>query len=275
MCSGSSKACLRALPDSQHDQVDDLVLAVQDQVVQAQQDRRAVVERGARPRGLGTAGPRERLLDVGLARLRDDRERRAVERGVQVTPVPVVAISRSVSAATYSGSNAYDARGSCSGSCGPSTTGPPEGTGFLALMNPSVGGARLTAYRLVTKCVPLHNCLLCQALGLRSAAGRRRLCRGFESPDDPKPRHKPSRPRSTDRSVTHEQPGVGPALARAARRSRARPVRRFSRSSEAQGQGREAAKRTLDAETRSATRRGPTPTTRNGNVSRAARCRST
>ncbi len=35
-----------------------------------------------------------------------------------VTPVPVVAMIRSVSPATYSGSNAYDARGSCSGSAG-------------------------------------------------------------------------------------------------------------------------------------------------------------
>ena len=38
-CSGSSKACLRALPFSQHDQVDDLVLAVEHDVVQSQQHR--------------------------------------------------------------------------------------------------------------------------------------------------------------------------------------------------------------------------------------------
>ena len=50
------------------DQVDDLVLAVEHQVVQAEQDLRAVLERRLRPRLLGPPCPREGLLDVRLAR---------------------------------------------------------------------------------------------------------------------------------------------------------------------------------------------------------------
>ena len=64
MWSGSSKACLRALPDSQHDQVDDLLLPVEHEVVQPQQRRGAHVDRRTRPLLLGAARPPERLVDV-------------------------------------------------------------------------------------------------------------------------------------------------------------------------------------------------------------------
>ena len=62
------------------DQVDDLVLAVQDEVVQPQQQRRALLQGRPCPRLLGVARPREGLADVGLARLRDHRQRLPADR---------------------------------------------------------------------------------------------------------------------------------------------------------------------------------------------------
>ena len=73
-------ACLARLPA---DQVDDLVLAIEHQVVQAQQDLRTLLESRPRPRLLGAPRPRERVTDVRLARLRDHRQRLAGDRGVR------------------------------------------------------------------------------------------------------------------------------------------------------------------------------------------------
>ena len=107
MCSGSSKACLRALPDSQHDQVDDLVLAVEHQVVQPQQGRGALVERGARPGRLRPPGPAERLGDVVVASTAACAPSGCPVSGEDTTTdSPLVATSRRVSAAAYSGSKA-------------------------------------------------------------------------------------------------------------------------------------------------------------------------
>ena len=77
---GLVEGVLAGLAGLPHDQVDDLVLAVEHEVVQAQQDPGPLVERGARPGRLGALGPGERLGDVVVGRLRDVRERLAVER---------------------------------------------------------------------------------------------------------------------------------------------------------------------------------------------------
>ena len=63
-----------------HDQVDDLVLAVEHQVVQPQQALRPLVDADLAPRLLGLAGLAERLGHVDRRRLRDVRQRGAVER---------------------------------------------------------------------------------------------------------------------------------------------------------------------------------------------------
>ena len=63
-----------------HDQVDDLVLAVEHQVVQPEQALRPLVDADPAPRELGLASPAERLGDVDRGRLRDVRQRRAAQR---------------------------------------------------------------------------------------------------------------------------------------------------------------------------------------------------
>src|SRR3954470_7729449 len=65
------------------------------------------------------------------------------------TVVPLVASSRRVRLSAYSGSRAYDAVASCSGSRGPSTSGPPAGLGFRSLMRPSLGRRDVGYYRRV------------------------------------------------------------------------------------------------------------------------------
>ena len=71
---------LAGLADSQQIRSMISCLAVEDQVVQAQQRGRARVDRGARPLLLGPAGPAERLVDVGLGRLRDVGQWLVVDR---------------------------------------------------------------------------------------------------------------------------------------------------------------------------------------------------
>ena len=63
-----------------HDQVDDLVLAVEHQVVQPQQALRALVDADLAPRLLRLAGLAERLGHVDRRALRDVGERSTVER---------------------------------------------------------------------------------------------------------------------------------------------------------------------------------------------------
>ena len=63
-----------------HDEVDELVLPVEQEVVQAQERGGALVDRRRGPRGLGVAGARERLGHVGRSRLRDVGERGAADR---------------------------------------------------------------------------------------------------------------------------------------------------------------------------------------------------
>ena len=79
-CATSTVRVLAGLARLQHDEVDDLVLTVEHQVVQAQEHGGAVVEGGARPGGLRAASAGEGLGDVGEARLGDVRERRAADR---------------------------------------------------------------------------------------------------------------------------------------------------------------------------------------------------
>ncbi len=70
-------AGLARLPD---DQVDDLLLAVEHEVVQPQERRGPHVDRRTGPLLLGASRAAERLVDVRLGRLRDVRERLVAER---------------------------------------------------------------------------------------------------------------------------------------------------------------------------------------------------
>jgi hypothetical protein len=68
------------------DQVDDLVLAVEHQVVQPQQQGGPVLQGCSGPRLLGTAGAHERFLDVSLGGLRNHRQRLPGRRRVGGNP---------------------------------------------------------------------------------------------------------------------------------------------------------------------------------------------
>ena len=63
-----------------HDEVDELVLPVEQEVVQAQEGGGALVDRRRGPSGLGVARPHERLGHVGRSRLGDVRERGSADR---------------------------------------------------------------------------------------------------------------------------------------------------------------------------------------------------
>ena len=123
-------AGLAGLP---HDQVDDLVLAVEHQVVQPQQHRRALVERASGPRPPGRAGRGAKASATSSS----------LDCGTWASGAPVSGVSTRDRAAPTSrrsragqrgrrssGSRAYDAVGSCSGSAGPSTSGSAGGVGF-------------------------------------------------------------------------------------------------------------------------------------------------
>ena len=83
--------------------------------MEPQQQRGTLVQAGARPLRLRAAGTCEGLGDVVCGMTASGLP---VAGSNDVTPLTVLAMIRLVSAATYSGSNAYDARGSCSGSAG-------------------------------------------------------------------------------------------------------------------------------------------------------------
>ena len=99
MCSGSSKACLRALPDSQHDQVDDLLLPVEHAGRAAAAAPRRGASTGVRAQAACAAGPGANASSTSaVARLRDVRQRRPPSGERTSTVRPVVATSRRVSA---------------------------------------------------------------------------------------------------------------------------------------------------------------------------------
>ena len=128
-CARLVEGVLAGLAGLPHDQVDDLVLAVEHEVVQAQQRGRALVERACAPRPPGPAGPARRPRATSASRrLRDVRERLAVERRERPARSRPRSRRSGGSATRRSRARGRTTRvGSCSGSAGPSTRGPPAG----------------------------------------------------------------------------------------------------------------------------------------------------
>ena len=123
MWAGSSKACLRALPDSQ---------TIRSMISSWRSSTRSCSRSAAAARS--ATGVRAQAVCARRARRKASATSASLDCGTCASGWPVsgeettadspdVATSRWVSAAAYSGSNASVALGSCSGSCGPVTVG--------------------------------------------------------------------------------------------------------------------------------------------------------
>ena len=119
-----------------HDQVEDLVLPVEHQVVQAQQGGGALRRAASAPRRPAPSRARANARSTSASSDCGTWASGAPSSGERTSTVrPVEAHQRGRSGRRRSpGPAAYDAVGSCSGSCGPSTTGSPAGVGVGALM---------------------------------------------------------------------------------------------------------------------------------------------
>ena len=162
---------LAGLAVLQRDDVEQLRHPLEQQVVEPQHDRSTLVHRRPRPGRLGDPRPRDRPR----------RRRRRWTAGCWPAAPRSAATSaarwcrswratRSVRLATYSGSRTYDARGSCSGSCGPVDERPASPALGKAV---GVSGVRSVSWtersewrhsRLLigSRCDPLHMLFTCQ-----------------------------------------------------------------------------------------------------------------
>ena len=131
-----------------HDEVDELLLPVEEQVVQPQERRRPVVDGGGRPRRLRPARAGERLGHVGRARLRDVRERRAADRRRDGDRLTGGADEAPRQAGDVRAVEAVGGGGVVLGVGGP--VGDRTGRGGLLTHPCSVGRRRRRCYRLVT-----------------------------------------------------------------------------------------------------------------------------